>query len=43
MTERSVLHNIFTLERTFNASPERVFNAFSDAESKLDLLEKSLV
>lgn len=29
-----VIHNTFTIERTYNASPEKVFGAFSDKEKK---------
>ena len=34
MTERSVTHNTFVLERTYDATPARVFAAFSDWEAK---------
>lgn len=34
MTERSAIHNTFVLERTYDASPERVFAAFEDPEAK---------
>jgi uncharacterized protein YndB with AHSA1/START domain len=34
MTERSVTHAIFTLERTYPASPKRVFDAFATEEDK---------
>jgi uncharacterized protein YndB with AHSA1/START domain len=34
MTERSVTHSTFTLERTYDASPARVFAAFADREQK---------
>jgi uncharacterized protein YndB with AHSA1/START domain len=34
MTERSVTHSTFSLERTYDASPARVFAAFADAEAK---------
>jgi uncharacterized protein YndB with AHSA1/START domain len=34
MTERSVTHSTFTLERTYDASPARVFAAFADPEQK---------
>ena len=34
MTQRPVTHATFTIERTFNASPERVFEAFADAKVK---------
>lgn len=34
MTERSVTHADFTLERTYDAPPERVYNAFADPEVK---------
>jgi len=32
--KRSVVHSTFRLERSFDASPERVFQAFSQLESK---------
>lgn len=35
MTEPSVSHTSFVIERDFPAPPSRVFNAWSDAESKL--------
>jgi len=35
MTERSVTHSTFTLERTYDASPPRVFAAFADPEQKV--------
>jgi uncharacterized protein YndB with AHSA1/START domain len=35
MTDRSVTHDTFTVERTYDATPERVFAAFSDQASKL--------
>jgi uncharacterized protein YndB with AHSA1/START domain len=34
MTERNVTHADFTLERTYDAPPSRVFNAFADPEVK---------
>jgi uncharacterized protein YndB with AHSA1/START domain len=34
MTEHSVIHGIFTLERTYDASPARVFAAFATEEGK---------
>jgi uncharacterized protein YndB with AHSA1/START domain len=34
MTERSVTHSTFTVERTYDASPARVFAAFADGEQK---------
>jgi uncharacterized protein YndB with AHSA1/START domain len=34
MTERSVTHSSFTLERTYDASPARVFAAWADQEQK---------
>ncbi len=34
MTERSVTHGTFTIERTYPISPERVFAAFSDPATK---------
>jgi uncharacterized protein YndB with AHSA1/START domain len=34
MTERSVTHSNFTLERTYDASPARVFAAFADPDQK---------
>jgi uncharacterized protein YndB with AHSA1/START domain len=34
MTERTVSHGMFTLERTYPASSERVFAAFATAEGK---------
>ena len=34
MTERSVTHATFTIERTYDASPARVFNAFADPRAK---------
>ena len=34
MTERSVTHATFTVERTYDASPARVFNAFADPAIK---------
>jgi uncharacterized protein YndB with AHSA1/START domain len=34
MTERRVTHSTFVLERTYDASPERVFAAWADAEAK---------
>jgi uncharacterized protein YndB with AHSA1/START domain len=34
MTERSVTHDTFTIERTYPAAPSRVFAAFASAEAK---------
>jgi uncharacterized protein YndB with AHSA1/START domain len=34
MTERSAVHSSFVLERTYDASPARVFAAFADPETK---------
>jgi uncharacterized protein YndB with AHSA1/START domain len=34
MSERSVEHVTFVLERTYDASPDRVFAAWSDPEAK---------
>jgi uncharacterized protein YndB with AHSA1/START domain len=34
MSQRSVEHAAFTLERTYDASPDRVFAAWSDPEAK---------
>jgi uncharacterized protein YndB with AHSA1/START domain len=34
MTERTVVHDTFVIDRTYAASPARVFRAFADAESK---------
>jgi uncharacterized protein YndB with AHSA1/START domain len=34
MTARSVVHDTFTIERTYPAEPSRVFAAFSSAEAK---------
>ena len=34
MTERSVTHATFCLERSYQASPQRVFHAFADPEAK---------
>jgi uncharacterized protein YndB with AHSA1/START domain len=34
MTERSVTHATFAIERTYDASPARVFAAFADPEAK---------
>jgi uncharacterized protein YndB with AHSA1/START domain len=33
-TERSVQHSTFVIERTFDAAPERVFQAFADPTAK---------
>lgn len=33
--ERSVVHGTFTIERVYDASPERVFSAFSKQEAKM--------
>ena len=34
MTERSVTHATFVIERTYDAAPARVFNAFADPVAK---------
>ena len=34
MSERSVVHGTFTIERTFPSAPERVFAAFADPAKK---------
>lgn len=34
MTERSAVHSSFVIERTYDATPARVFAAFSDPEAK---------
>jgi uncharacterized protein YndB with AHSA1/START domain len=34
VTDRSVIHDTFTIERTYPASPSRVFAAFASAEAK---------
>jgi len=34
MTERSAKHATFVIERTYAASPERVFSAFADPKAK---------
>lgn len=34
MTERSSIHSSFVIERTYDASPARVFAAFEDPETK---------
>jgi uncharacterized protein YndB with AHSA1/START domain len=34
MTERSIIHDTFVLERTYPASPSRVFAAFTSKEAK---------
>ena len=34
MAERSVAHDSFTIERTYDAAPDRVFRAWSDADAK---------
>jgi uncharacterized protein YndB with AHSA1/START domain len=34
MTDRSVTHASFTIERTYDASPARVFRAWADPEAK---------
>jgi uncharacterized protein YndB with AHSA1/START domain len=34
VTERSVTHATFVIERTYNAEPTRVFNAFADPAAK---------
>jgi uncharacterized protein YndB with AHSA1/START domain len=35
MTERSVLHNTFVIERDFAASPEKIFSLYSTLEKKV--------
>jgi uncharacterized protein YndB with AHSA1/START domain len=34
VTDRSVMHDTFTIERTYPATPSRVFAAFASAEAK---------
>lgn len=34
MSERNVKHDTFVIERTYNASPARVFEAWADPQSK---------
>jgi uncharacterized protein YndB with AHSA1/START domain len=34
MSDRSAVHDTFAIERTYDAPPERVFNAWADAEAK---------
>ena len=34
MTERSVIHSTFVVERSYDASPARVFAAWADPEAK---------
>jgi uncharacterized protein YndB with AHSA1/START domain len=34
MTDRSVVHSTFTIERTYNVSASSVFSAFADQETK---------
>jgi uncharacterized protein YndB with AHSA1/START domain len=34
MTERSIIHDMFVIERTYPASPSRVFAAFASKEAK---------
>jgi len=34
MTERSVIHDTFSVERTYPAAPSRVFSAFASKEAK---------
>jgi uncharacterized protein YndB with AHSA1/START domain len=34
MTTRKVTHTSFTIERSYDVSPERVFRAFADSEAK---------
>jgi uncharacterized protein YndB with AHSA1/START domain len=34
MTQRSVTHSTFTIERDFDASPADVFNAYADVDAK---------
>jgi uncharacterized protein YndB with AHSA1/START domain len=36
MSERSVTHATFSLERFYDASPERVFKAFADGDAKAE-------
>ena len=36
MTERSVVHATFSLDRSYDAAPERVFNAFADGDAKAE-------
>ena len=35
MTERSVTHNTFVIDRTYDAPPARVFAAFADFDAKM--------
>jgi uncharacterized protein YndB with AHSA1/START domain len=35
VTQRSAVHDTFVIERTYDASPERVFAAWAEAEAKL--------
>jgi uncharacterized protein YndB with AHSA1/START domain len=39
MSERSVTHGTFTIERTYDASPARVFHAFADPKAKASWFE----
>jgi uncharacterized protein YndB with AHSA1/START domain len=41
MNERSVKHSTFVIERNYNASPERVFAAWSDASTKAQWFPKA--
>src|SRR4029453_16448515 len=34
MSERSAVHDTFSIERTYDASPARVYNAWADPEAK---------
>jgi len=34
MTEQSIIHSTFVIERTYSAAPERVFDAFADPAKK---------
>ena len=34
MEERSVIHSTFVIERSYSATPERVFSAFADPAKK---------
>lgn len=34
MTERSIIHSTFTVERRFKAPPEKVFHAWADKDAK---------
>src|SRR5260370_24530290 len=41
VTERSVRHTTFVIERTYGASPERVFAAWADPEAKAQWFPKA--